>query len=364
MSWNTLPEPLFLDKSAIISYFRTDFLEPHVTFHGEKCTLKKKHLFSGNHSQMKFYYYSSETLKFVEAKWAKTKLAVASLAIGTVLVLGVIEINQYYDDVLGLDFGRASVLASENSILREQLSLLSTKLSTLEQQLSGVNERGNEIRMLVDLPKIDEDTRRAGTGGTDDRVDYGTSADVNQFLRDLHSVAERAGRELQLQSHSYEEILQRYENNKVRFAHLPAVKPMDGYYATNGFGSRLHPVLRIIKPHEGLDIANDVGTPVFATADGVVEFGGHTGGGYGNLVEINHGYGYTTAYAHLSKVLVREGQKVKRGDLIARSGRTGLVTGPHLHYEVRFNGIRQNPIDYFFDDVNYQEYKDLQLVLD
>ncbi len=312
----------------------------------------------------RFYYYSNETLKFVEAKWAKTKLAALSLAIGSVCVVGVIEVNQYMDDVLGLGFGRASVLATENSILRNQLRHLTSRVAALDQQLADINNQGNELRMLVDLPKIDEDTRRAGIGGTDTRIDYGTSVEVNQLLQNLQTMSDRAERELQLQSRSYEDVVERYEDNKVRFAHLPAVKPMEGYYSTNGFGPRLHPVLRIIKPHEGVDIANDVGTPVYASADGVIEYAGHTGGGYGNLVELNHGYGYTTAYAHLSKVLVREGQKVKRGDLIARSGRTGLVSGPHLHYEVRFNGIRQNPIDYFFDDVNYQEYKSQQLVLD
>jgi len=314
--------------------------------------------------RMKFYYYSTETLKFVEARWAKTKLTALSLAVGAILVTGVIEINQYMDDALGLGFGRASVLASENSILREQMRMLSSRLSSLDKQLTSLNEQGNEFRVLVDLPTIDEDTRKAGTGGTNDRVDYGTSTEVNQLLRNLHTMAERAERELHLQSNSYEDVVKRYEGNKVRFAHLPAVKPMEGYYSANGFGLRLHPVLRIIRPHEGLDIANDVGTPVYASADGVVEYAGHTRGGLGILVELNHGYGYTTAYAHLSKVLVREGQKVKRGDLIAQSGRTGLVSGPHLHYEVRFNGIRHNPIDYFFDDVNYQEYKNQQLVFD
>ena len=314
--------------------------------------------------KLKLYFYSGETLKFVEAKWAKTRYAAIALVIGALLVASVIEGNQYLDDILGLGIGRASVLSSENAVLRQQLKFLSSKLSNLEQELAGMNDRGNELRMLVDLPKIDEDTRKAGIGGTDNREDFGVSTDVNSLLQRLHVMEARADRELQLQTKSYEEVLKRYENNKVRFAHLPAIKPMEGYYSPNSFGPRLHPVLRIIKPHEGLDIANDVGTAVYAAADGVVEFAGHTHGGYGIMVELNHGYGYTTAYAHLSKVLVREGQKVKRGDLIARSGRTGLVTGPHLHYEVRYNGIRQNPIDYFFDDINYQEYKNQNLVLD
>ncbi|MEP0822975.1 MAG: M23 family metallopeptidase, partial [Ignavibacterium sp.] len=228
----------------------------------------------------------------------------------------------------------------------------------------ALSERGNEIRMLVDMPKIDEDTRQVGVGGAEERIEYGVSSDVNQMLVRLNTMAARADRELQLQERSYEEVVARFEENKLRFAHLPAIKPMEGYYSVHGFGPRLHPILRIIKPHEGLDIANDVGTPVYATGDGVVEYAGRTGGGYGIMVELAHGYGYTTVYAHLSKVMVKEGQKVKRGDLLALSGRTGLVSGPHLHYEVRLNGIRQNPIDYFFDDVDYHRYRDQNLVLD
>ena len=314
--------------------------------------------------KLKLYYFSAGTLSFVEARWAKTKLAGVTLMIAGVIGMTVFEGNQYFGDALGLGLGRASVLAAENAVLRAQMDLLAGKLNGLERQLAILNDRGNEIRTLVDMPKIDEDTRKAGIGGTDERREYGVSADVNQLLVDLNSLAGRAERELQLQAQSYEAVVERYEANKSRFTHLPAIKPMDGYYSIHGFGTRLHPVLRIIKPHEGLDIANDAGTPVYATGDGVVEYSGRTQGGYGILVELSHGFGYTTAYAHLSKVLVKEGQRVKRGDLIALSGRTGLVSGPHLHYEVRLNGIRQNPIDYFFDDVNYRQFQEQNLVLD
>ena len=137
---------------------------------------------------------------------------------------------------------------------------------------------------------------------------------------------------------------------------MPALKPMEGEYSSKGFGLRMHPVLGIFKTHQGLDIANDVGTPVYAPADGIVEMAGHSGGGYGIVVVIRHGYGFQTLYAHLSKISVRDGQRIKRGDLIAKSGKTGLVTGPHLHYEVRYKGVSQNPIDYFLDDVSVAEY--------
>ena len=120
----------------------------------------------------------------------------------------------------------------------------------------------------------------------------------------------------------------------------------------------MHPILGFYRVHEGLDITNQEGSPVYASADGSVEFAGRNEqSGYGLMVQLNHGYSFTTKYAHLSRVLVRDGQSVKRGDLIARSGNTGLSSGPHLHYEVRKNGIAQNPLDYFFDDVDYQVYK-------
>lgn len=314
--------------------------------------------------KLKLYYFSDETLRFVEARWAKTKFALVTLCLGVLAVVGGVEVNQYFGDILGLNFGRARVLATENAMLKQQLRTLVGRLQGLEQELVKLNEEGNELRMLVDLPKIDEDTRKAGVGGTDERIDFGGPGDVNALLRDLHRMAGKAERELQLQSRSYGDIVKTFEENKVRFAHMPAIKPMEGYYSAQGFGMRLHPVLRIFKTHEGIDIVNDAGTPVYATGDGVVEYAGRTGGGYGIMLEINHGYGYNTLYAHLESVLVKEGQRVKRGDLIARSGRTGLVSGPHLHYEVRLNGIRVNPIDYFFDDVNYQEYKNQVVILD
>jgi murein DD-endopeptidase MepM/ murein hydrolase activator NlpD len=120
---------------------------------------------------------------------------------------------------------------------------------------------------------------------------------------------------------------------------------------------RIHPVLRVYRMHEGTDIINDVGTNVYATADGVVRYAGRTEGGYGTVVDIDHGYGYSTLYAHLSRIVVRPGESVKRGELIAKSGRSGLVSGPHLHYEIRKNGRKQNPVDFFFDDVDAARYR-------
>ena len=112
-----------------------------------------------------------------------------------------------------------------------------------------------------------------------------------------------------------------------------------------------------LKRHEGVDIHGDVGTPIYATGDGEIEFTGPTGSGYGIALMINHGFGYKSWYAHLSKCVARSGQKVKRGSLIAYSGNTGRSTGPHLHYEVIRNGEKQNPVEYFVDDVDYEKIR-------
>jgi murein DD-endopeptidase MepM/ murein hydrolase activator NlpD len=210
--------------------------------------------------------------------------------------------------------------------------------------------------LLADIPKLDEDMRKAGAGGSDERIDFTSSASVNTLLNNLRGNVERAERELKLQTTSYEEINSAYKRNKIRFAHLPAIKPMVGFYSKKDFGIRLHPLLGIYRKHEGIDIINDVGTPIYASADGRVDFTGRQGG-YGLAIEVDHGYSLKTLYGHLSKILVREGQQVKRGELIARSGNTGLSKGPHLHYEVRVNGVAQNPTEYFFDDVDPRDFQ-------
>ncbi|MGB2869372.1 MAG: M23 family metallopeptidase [Bacteroidota bacterium] len=306
--------------------------------------------------KLKLYYYANDSLSFREVRWGKSRYTILGLLVGVALFWTVLEINQHYGDAMGLGFIESDVLVNENRLLKEQLRFVSRRIEGLEQRLADLNDQGNQLRLLVDLPKIDEDIRKAGTGGSEERLDFTSSPDVNDLLNRLRSSVSKAEKELRLQYTSYDEVSKNYEKNKLRFAHLPAIKPMDGYYSKKGIGIRLHPVLNIYRQHEGLDIANDVGTPVYAAADGSVQYSGRDGG-YGLMVEVNHGFSFKTLYAHLSKILVREGQQVRRGDLIGRSGNTGLSSGPHLHYEVRLNGVAQNPVDYFFDDINYQEYK-------
>ena len=306
---------------------------------------------------IRFFYLSEKNLSYREVRLFRTKLSTFIVLATGVLLVALLFVNHYYYDFLGLGYYRIQSLSNENRILQQQLHRLTTQMGDVEKALDQLSDHNNELRLLVDLPKIDEDTRRAGVGGGAASYDFGLSSnDAAQLLNNSTSLLDKIAREVQIQKTSYDEVYNRYEYNKDFFASMPALKPMNGYYSTTGFGLRMHPVLGIYKTHDGLDIINDVGTPVYASGNGVVDYATHSGGGYGRVILINHGYGYQTLYAHLSKIRVSEGQTVKRGDLIGESGKTDLVSGPHLHYEVRYRGARLNPIDFFLDDLPPQNY--------
>lgn len=300
----------------------------------------------------KLFFVLPDSLRVKEIRGFKRKffgLFFGALAIFLLLILGT---NYLLEDVLGLGYDRIEVLTRENEILKQQLQMLDRKLKAVESALDKFAESDHQLRLVADLPPIDDDTRKVGTGGAQESYEFGLSSnETNELLRAAMIRLDKLERFVKLQRESYDEINKKFEHNKVFFRHIPAIKPMEGFYAINSFGHRIHPVLQVPHFHEGLDIINDVGTPVRATGDGVISFVGRSAG-YGLTIKIDHGFGYQTLYAHLSKAFVKEGQKVKRGDVIAHSGRSGLVSGPHLHYEVHLNGKKQNPINYFFDEMN------------
>lgn len=307
---------------------------------------------------MKFFVLKKSGLQIKEIRLFRTKVIGSAVLLSVMATLAAAGVNYFFGDPLGLGMDKMSVVIRENRVLKEQLKELSTKLHTVQNSLTTITERGNELRLMVDLKKLDDDTRQMAVGGSVPVPEFSSvSGEATRILSQARGLLNQLTREIKLQQSSYEEIYKRYEHNKGMFAHIPAIKPMEGYYTINGFGMRVHPVLGVYRMHEGVDIINDVGTAVYATGDGVVRFSGRTQGGYGTVVDIVHGYGYSTLYSHLSRVNVKPGQRVRRGELIGLSGRSGLVSGPHLHYEVRLNGRKQNPVDYFFDDVNAARYR-------
>jgi len=306
----------------------------------------------------RLFTVSQSRLEYKEVRFFRAKLFGASLLL-TVLLLTMISVaNHFSNDLLGLGYDRLAMLDAENRLLKEQLKELSGSFASVQQGIEKLADRGNDLRLMVDIPRIDEDTRSAAIGGTKQPSGFSfATIEAGEILSNAHTLIDQLSREVKLQQSSYEEIYKRYQHNQIFFGHLPAIKPMEGYYSVNGFGMRVHPVLKVYRMHEGIDIIGDVGTNVFASADGVVRYAGRTEGGYGAVVDIDHQYGYSTLYAHLSRILESPGQKVKRGELIAKSGRSGLVSGPHLHYEIRKNGRKQNPVDFFFDDVDAARYR-------
>ncbi|MBA4312620.1 MAG: hypothetical protein C0417_08315 [Chlorobiaceae bacterium] len=304
------------------------------------------------------FYFSDKKLQIREIKWFRTKvvgIVFSSITVGLLLIL---SINYIFNNFIGFGSNKTKALIQENQLLQQQLVQMEQKMNDLHSVVNTISDQGDHLRLVVDLPSLGEETRKAGTGGALIESEFDAASDnTSLLLQSTSQLLTRLASEVKVQQQSYEQVVKQLEFNKAYFAAMPAIKPMPGFYTRQNFGIRLHPVLGIKRPHEGLDIINDVGTQVVVTGDGVVQMAGHSGGGFGLVVVINHSFGFQTIYAHLSKILVREGQRVKRGDLIARSGKSGLVSGPHLHYEVRRNGVCQNPIDYFFDDVTIQEYK-------
>ena len=182
-----------------------------------------------------------------------------------------------------------------------------------------------------------------------------------ELIKDLTIKTDLLDRQLYVQIKSFDELQQLARNNRDRIDHIPSIQPISSENMkkmASGYGYRRDPIYGTGRFHEGLDFAADTGTPVYATADGKVVHADWQSG-YGNLLEIDHGYGYVTRYAHLSKFKVKEGDEVKRGDLIAETGNTGKSTGPHLHYEVRYRNSPQNPINYYFMDITPEEYDNM-----
>jgi murein DD-endopeptidase MepM/ murein hydrolase activator NlpD len=307
---------------------------------------------------IKKYCYVDGNFQLHEMKRFRSKVTAVIIISVLVCLSGYVLINHLMQNVFGLNVDQVTVLTNENKILQDRVASLTSRADELHQTVEQLASQGNQLRLMVDLPQMDREVSGAGTGGAVNQPDVQITSDkTSQMLNAALTKLRQLNGEIAVQQQSYKEVMQKYEFNKGYFKALPALKPMEGYYSPNDFGIRMHPVLGIFKAHEGLDIINDVGTPVYAAGDGVVEMAGQSGGGYGIEVVINHGYDYETLYGHLSKVFVHEGQHVQRGDMIAHSGNTGLVSGPHLHYEVRYKGVCRNPVDYFLDDVRPGEYK-------
>lgn len=300
----------------------------------------------------KYYYFSEKNLKFIEIKDFKSKVAIYfSLA---VLVFTSAVIGGYFifSDILNPQKDIAA-LRLENKALKNKLLELSSDYSLIQKELNEFSELGNDLRLALNLRPLSTEEKMLGIGGAgnDYSIEF-LKLGKNLELSDALNYVESISRQLEFEKTQYLEISNKLSENEKLFAAIPAILPTIGDYTKDSFGIRLHPILRKYRMHNGIDIITDIGTPVYSPGNGKVSFVGRRGG-YGLIIEIDHGFGYSTIFAHLSKALVKKGQSVVRGDLIANTGNSGLSSGPHLHYEVHHDGVAQDPMEFFFDDFGY-----------
>jgi len=301
----------------------------------------------------KLFYFSQSKLQFIEIKHYKTKLS-SYLGIGIICTAALIfTIYSFALSWFGIDI--YSSLSEENKLLHQKLDKVIVQYKSLNNELDSLLEVNNELRLAANLEPISDDEQMVGVGGGyfDNSLDF-LSDDSQLKLQQAISYMDEVSRKIDFEKEQYLDISGKLKENKKLFESLPAIKPCEGTLTMHGFGMRVHPILNIRRMHDGIDIITDVGTSVHSTGNGIVDFIGYRGG-LGLTIEIDHGFGYKSVYAHLSKTLVKDRQKISRGDLIGKSGSSGLSSGPHLHYEIHHNGVKQNPIEFFFDDLSFFE---------
>lgn len=308
----------------------------------------------------KHFYFDKETETYLPVKESKSKAnrLILSAIFLTVFFCGIGAFLGYHYLVKPQTASQAK-LAGDLEKMKLQYKVLNKKFEKTQKVLEDLEERDEYVyRSFFELTPIGEEIRKAGFGGTDRYAEF-SSLTYGELVKETSKNLDILSKRLVVQSKSLDEIVAAAKKKDDMFRHLPAIQPIankDLKHIASGYGMRLHPILKIGKMHWGTDFSAPAGTPIYATGDATVRQAG-VSGGYGNVVILNHGYGYETLYGHMSKIKVKEGQKVKRGDIIGFVGSSGLSTGAHLHYEVHKNGEKVNPIHFFYDDVSPDEFK-------
>lgn len=245
-----------------------------------------------------------------------------------------------------VDQKRLTQLHTENKIVRQEIKRIKKEFSELTIFIDSLQLYDKKLRAYASLEPIDDDLRYMGVGGEVIGIydDTALSDEVRNNLKQLSQTLDNLLARSRLQKKSFDELLNYLEEKKYLRNHTPSLIPVHGWFIS-GFGYRIDPFTGKVKMHEGLDIAAPIGTPIVAPADGKVKAVGNKHG-FGLTLEIDHGYGFTTLYAHCQRIKVKKGDVVKRGEVIAYVGDTGKSTGPHLHYEVRISQVPVNPINY------------------
>ena len=271
-------------------------------------------------------------------------VTVSLIILGSFLLIGADYVSKVLYDK------RLKEFKANYSSVVSNIDIIQSRLKELDQQILDIEEIDKAVRTYAGMPEVDKDIRKLGIGGVTlkkPNVLDNLAPAVSKEISQLHLDIEKLSRQVNFELVSYEKIYDRVKGDIDRIRHIPSIRPVSGGFLNSSFGYRQDPIDDIRRFHQGQDITVPTGTPIFAPADGVVKRAYYIGG-FGNHIKLKHSSGYSTTYAHLSKIFVRHGQKIKRGDIIGETGNTGRSTAPHLHYEVHYRGTPKNPLDYFF----------------
>jgi murein DD-endopeptidase MepM/ murein hydrolase activator NlpD len=305
------------------------------------------------------YYFDTESLAYKKIKLSKGRrfgyiiVFVLSSALFGFLSFIILLNTSFFETP------KDRLLTREIETMKLKYSILNKKMDQIDEVLANVADRDNNIyRTYFNTSPIPEEQRKAGFGGVNRYKDLARLNNADLVIGTSKRV-DVITKELAIQSKSLDEILKLAKEKNKLLAAIPAIQPVKNEQMkriASGFGYRSDPFTKARKMHEGMDFTAKTGTPIYATGDGVIKNADSSKSGYGNHVEINHGYGYLTLYAHLSKYNCRPGQKVKRGDIIGYVGSTGRSEGPHLHYEVHKDGKVVNPLNFYYGNISAEEY--------
>ena len=307
------------------------------------------------------YYFNTDSLKFerVVVTFRKRLLRVLGW-LSTAAVFGVIVLLLAYSF---LDSPKEKQLKREIGALNLQYELLQQRMELASAVLEDLEKRDDQIyRVIFEAEAIPADVRTAGFGGVNRYKDLESFNNAELMINSTRTM-DKLYRRMYIQSKSYDEVFELVKKKAELLASIPAIQPVTKRNITrlaSGFGHRIHPIYKTYMMHAGIDFTAPIGTEIYATGNGVVAKTEYNGRGYGNNVVIQHGYGYSTLYGHMSRFAVRPGQRVKRGDVIGYVGNTGSSTGPHVHYEVIKNGKKIDPINFFFNDLTAEEYEKIR----
>mgnify|MGYP001257743441 FL=1 len=258
------------------------------------------------------------------------------------------------------DSPKEKKLKLEIQNLTSQYEVIDKNMKQVEIVLDEIQDRDDNIyRVIFEADPIPTSIRKQGFGGVN-RYEKLLGLSNSELMINTSKKIDQLTKQLYLQSKSFDEVIDLAKNKSNMLASIPAIQPVankDLKRMASGYGYRIHPIYKTRKMHYGMDFSAKTGTEIYSTGDGIVSKVKRSKRGYGNYVKINHGFGYETLYAHMSKYIVKKGQKVKRGEIIGFVGNSGISTAPHLHYEVRKDNKKINPVNFYYNDLSPEEYE-------